>query len=140
MACRPMLFRCLFTGLVSIGSESQTCYERAPFWANTWQHNTYRSLLRVCSSRNSSRQAFIGFITARYIKLHDCDPTDRAALGLSSRLLDAQEASFLSLLIYLCWWSQPEEQIGPAEQACFQRDCNGHTGSRHCITLLSLAC
>ena len=34
----------------------------------------------------------MGFITVRCFRLHECDPVDRAAMGLQSRLLDACEA------------------------------------------------
>ena len=60
----------------------------------------------------------MGFITARCFRLHECDPTDRAAMGLQSRLLDAYEVS----LALPAW-----RLICPAGGCCDTQDSVGHS-------------
>lgn len=48
--------------------------------------------------QQGGQSVLVGFITAKYLRLQDCDPTDRAALDLGSRLLDGQEVVYILTL------------------------------------------
>jgi len=47
---------------------------------------------------SQGNEAIIGFITARAFRLYECDPVDRALLGLGHRLLDHDTVFYILTL------------------------------------------
>ena len=55
-------------------------------------------LTQVGCRDSQGNEAIIGFITARAFRLYECDPVDRALLGLAHRLLDHENAFYILTL------------------------------------------
>lgn len=56
------------------------------------------SRVRFMCRDSEGNEALIGFVTARAFRLWECDPVDRAQLGLGDRLLDHETVFYILTL------------------------------------------
>ena len=54
--------------------------------------------LIVPGRQPKGNEQLVGFVTTRAFQLYECDPLDRALLGLSHRLLDHEKVSYILTL------------------------------------------
>ncbi|KAK9807968.1 hypothetical protein WJX73_008519 [Symbiochloris irregularis] len=73
-------------------------YDEAFYERAIAQDSGISSWAAVQKDRQSGQEELIGFITAQYLRLHECDPTDRAAMGLGSTLVNGQEVVYILTL------------------------------------------